>query len=208
MLAEMGRVDLSESFETRLRDWMQRVGCTTWVGLAKITGLSRDRLRRLRRGDVKSLTLHQLQAVCQGLTISLWELLAAAGANPDATEMGGSDRVKETPSRPTWEREAIAQLETLLRQWPTAAYAAEHHNLPARELVKLLHPLEHLVRTWGLEPFGNIGEIVPFNPSHHELLAEPPCEPGTPVSIRYVGYTLHNALWLRAQVRAVSPSDG
>ena len=144
--------------------------------------------------------LQDLQALSGALDISLVELLVAAGE----IESGGRSHQPDPDDAQTSFRLATLQrLEPLLRQLPTAAYAVQHHNLPANQLLKVLQPIDALLETWDVEPLGTVGTVVPFDPSWQQSLTEETYERDTPVSIRYVGYRVGNRIWLKAQVRAV-----
>jgi molecular chaperone GrpE (heat shock protein) len=101
------------------------------------------------------------------------------------------------------QQEAIAQLESWLVQWPTAAHAAQQRDdLPAHKLIPLVRPVEALVRGWGVTAIETVGAEVAFDPTVHQpkgaLLT-----PGQPVRVTHVGYRQGDRLLYRARVTSV-----
>ncbi|WP_017326175.1 helix-turn-helix transcriptional regulator [Synechococcus sp. PCC 7336] len=196
----------------QLEAWKQQAGRDTWKALAQASNLSRHRIQQLRAGAIARWPLEDLLSLCLALQISLSELAAAAGIpfDGDRSEPDRGSREVAIVERSQialeedWQREALHQLEPLLRQWPTALYAARHHNLPASQLLGLLAPLDRLLRQWEIFPLGQVGQVTAFDPSWQQPLSDEPCESGTPVSIRYIGYRWRDKLWLRAQVKRAS----
>lgn len=100
----------------------------------------------------------------------------------------------------------MAILESLLLQLPTFTDAISRHpDLPASRLLPFLQPLYQLLKTWGIEPIGQVGEIVRYNPQEHELMEDSssPAKEIEWVRIRYVGYRQGDRLLYRARVSPV-----
>ena len=67
----------------------------------------------------------------------------------------------------------------------------------------LMRQVQHLSRREGLDPVGQVGETLPFDPAAHEALT-PGLSPGTPASVVRCGYTWthddEQVILLKAQV--------
>ncbi|HIE53160.1 MAG TPA: hypothetical protein EYP85_15520 [Armatimonadetes bacterium] len=103
------------------------------------------------------------------------------------------------------EDERLALLEALtplLTQLPTIRQALEEEkvSLTARDVLALFGPVEEILRKWGWEPLGEVGDMVVFDPQWHEPAGEETIEPGEPVVVKYVGSTYRGRLLCRAQV--------
>lgn len=210
-------------WDETLSGWMVDADCSSWAQLQRTASMSRYRIQQLRQCQLSSWPLQALQSLCQALDISLTELLVGAQVispnsvgpsnSPHPSEIaskgiessGTSDQqsLLQQPSTPALHRQATLQaLEPLLRQLPTAAFAVQHHNLPASHLLKIMQPLESLLADWDVIALGNVGQVVPFDPTWQTPLTDAEYERDTPVSIRYVGYRVGRRTWLKAQVRA------
>jgi molecular chaperone GrpE (heat shock protein) len=107
-----------------------------------------------------------------------------------------------------FQQETVLTLESLLLQWPTAAYAAQQHpQAPAVKLLPLLRPLEQLLQAWQVEVIGAVGEVVAYDPRWQQVMpsgasgsSEPVLGEGDPVRVRYVGYRQGDRLLYRAKV--------
>ena len=193
--------------------WMARADCVSWAQLQRNATLSRYRIQQLRQCQLSSWPLQAMQNLCAALDIPLVELLAAANAidqtHPDWTCPDGSTpnhrkaagAAPPCPSSDAYRQATLQTLEPLLRQLPTAAYAVQHHNLPASQLLKILKPLESLLAEWNVTQLGAVGQVVPFDPTWQSFLTDTEHKRDTPVSIRYVGYRVGRRIWLKAQVR-------
>ncbi|NJM66737.1 MAG: helix-turn-helix transcriptional regulator [Acaryochloris sp. RU_4_1] len=102
-----------------------------------------------------------------------------------------------------YQRSTVQALESLLLQWPTAAYAARQHpEAPAVKILPLLHPLEALLDAWGMVPIGEVGAEIAFDPQWHQLMpgGGSTATKGDKVTVRYVGYRQGETLLYRAKV--------
>ncbi|MGK7912390.1 MAG: helix-turn-helix domain-containing protein [Synechococcus sp.] len=195
-------------WDNTLSCWMADVQCSSWAQLQRTASLSRYRIRQLRQCQLDSWSLRMLQDLCMALNISLTELLTSTQfIHPKDGEPNGSSEntllSQQQSSTPDSHRQATLQvLEPLLRQLPTAAFAVQHHNLPASQLLKILQPLESLLTEWDVIALGCVGQVVPFDPTWQSPLTDAEYKRDTPVSIRYVGYRVGRRTWIKAQVRA------
>jgi molecular chaperone GrpE (heat shock protein) len=109
--------------------------------------------------------------------------------------------------RAEFEQEILQQLESMLLQLPTAAYAAQKNpTMPARNLIPLLRPFDELLAVWDIKRIAQVGEQVSYDPHWHELM-DGEAEIGSPAIVRYVGYTRHGKLLYRARVSSEPPLE-
>lgn len=104
------------------------------------------------------------------------------------------------------QKSIIHILESLLLQWPTAAYAARKNpDAPAVKLLPLMRPLEQLLEAWNISPIGEVGAEIVYDPQWHQVMPISGKTPrvGDRVLVRYVGYRQGEQLLYRAKV---SPS--
>lgn len=87
-----------------------------------------------------------------------------------------------------FQTETFEQLQTLFTSYPIARKMAEAKpDLPAKNLLALLTPLENLLESWGIEPIGTPWSQVPYD-SHAHQPDDSDIAEGEPVYIRFVGY--------------------
>ncbi|MEM9511656.1 MAG: hypothetical protein AAF978_03070 [Cyanobacteria bacterium P01_E01_bin.48] len=194
----------TQSRDRLLQTWRDRAGYTSWAAFARAAALSRYRLDLFRQARLERLTVKDLISACSALGVSPLEYLSAT----EAIDPAEASETEHSPTKDisvedisVWQRSALDCLEPLLRQYPTARYAAEHRELSARQVLPLLLPLERLLEAWNVEPLGCVGETAAFDPTQHELLSDADIATGEPIEIRYLGYRYCGAIWLKAQVR-------
>jgi molecular chaperone GrpE (heat shock protein) len=107
-----------------------------------------------------------------------------------------------TTLRQQWQQEALELLESWLLQWSAAANAAQQNpTFPAKTLVALAKPLDHLLEAWQVTPLGVIGEELIYNPKQHQLVKGGfDVKPGDPVIVQHVGFMQGDRLLHRAKV--------
>jgi molecular chaperone GrpE (heat shock protein) len=213
----------ASDYTDRLRQLMLQVNLSSWASLYRATGLPRYQIQRLRQGQIQVLPVASLVTLSQVLQTSLPQLLeqftSMTEPLPVRYDSGASERLtlKAEYRRLQKELEQQAQdlehlfqqtvlqiLEPLLLQWPTAAYAARQNpRAPAIKLLPLLHPLDQLLQSWGIEAIGVVGEETPYDPQWHQPL-EGAIAVHDIVRVRYVGYRRGEQLLYRAKVSLVS----
>ncbi len=100
----------------------------------------------------------------------------------------------------------IDRLLPLLVQYQTLRQVIEKHpDLPAQQLFPLFAILDGLIEDWHLEPIGQVGEQVPFDPQHHQP-DSPSLQPGDLVYIRFVGYRSGDIIHTPAKVSRQLPA--
>lgn len=223
----MGVDQTSPDYTQRLQHLMQQVGLSSYKALSQRSGVSLRQLTRLRQGQIKQTQVEPLLKLAQVLQVSLTDLLGIftaqaeefSSAHPESLqpqppgtlalklEYQRLEKQLEQQRQVLWQefqQATLQTLESLLLQWPTAAYAAQNNpQAPAVRLLPLLRPVEQLLQKWDIEPIGSVGVAVPYNPQVHQLL-EGTTQPGSPVKIRYVGYQQGDKLLYRAKVSPVA----
>ncbi len=209
-------------YSVTLRSLMAQANLPSYRSLSQTSGSSRSAIDALRRGQVGQLRLDTLQGLSHALGVSLETLIHQFGPAADGTPPPSStdpvkalreecDRLQTQLAtqaetvRQQVQQEAIAQLESWLVQWPTAAHAAaQRDDLPAHRLLPLVRPIEELIRRWGLVPIEAVGAEVPFDPQIHQPKAG--CiAPGQRVRVSHVGYRQGDRLLHRARVIPIAP---
>jgi transcriptional regulator with XRE-family HTH domain len=201
-----------------LRQKMQSAGVSSFQSLSDLTGVSRRAIDTLRKGNAANLRYADLAKVAEVLKINCSELIAICiESNNPESEVPTShiDALKEEYQRlqqqlelqsqelrSQFEREVIQELESLLLQLPSAAYAAQNNlNMSAKNILPLFRPLDALLQKWGIKTIGSVGAEVIYNPQYHQLMegTEDLVE-GDLAIVRYVGYMQGEKLLYRARI--------
>lgn len=203
-------VDYTPQLQALMRS--QRI--PSFKQLCERTGISEKQLRRLRRGEIKELRLATLYQLSQGLGVSISELLATFDAGTIAPSSDSNlqkeyDRLQQQlieQRQALWQefqQESLQILEPWLLQWSAAAYAAQQNpQAPAVKLLPLLRPIEKLLEHWEIVATAIVGEEIPYDPQHHQLMGGT-AEPGQLVRVRYAGYRQGDRLLYRAKVSPI-----
>lgn len=218
-------------FRQSLRKLMAQVGISSIEELARRSQVSTWQIYRIEWGLISRLSLENAVKLANTLQVSISALLTDLCPNdlilnvPAGVELSSRDstgevgRIEQEYRR--LEREMAEQrlrliaefqqatleaLETLLLQWPTAAaMARKNPQLPAVNLLALVRPVSELLKGWGVEAIGAVGEGVPYDPQCHQL-TEGQAGKGDRVWVRYVGYRQGDRLLYRAKVSPFAPS--
>jgi hypothetical protein len=173
-----------------LRPLLVKAKIPNWQQRAITSRLSASRLRQLRRGQVSTWKISEMQKLSMALQISLASLL-------EKLEL---INVPDVPQLSDFQYASYQIIESFLTYWPAAAHQAQlDPSFPASKLLPLVGSIDRLVTSWGIEPIGQVGKITPFNPQLHQSL-EGTILPATPVQIRYPGYQQGHRLLTRAKV--------
>lgn len=200
-----------------LRHLMELVGISSFQLLSDRTGMSRRAIDTLRKGNAATLRYADLAKLAEVLQIEVNELIAKFISEPSNSEVSISaiaalreeyQRLQQKfehqkqELRSQFERETIHQLESLLLQLPSAAYAAQQNpNMLAKNILPLLRPLDALLQKWGITTIGSVGAEVSYDPYRHQLMeGSDELEEGSMVIVRYVGYMQGEKLLYRARV--------
>jgi molecular chaperone GrpE (heat shock protein)/DNA-binding Xre family transcriptional regulator len=209
----------SEAAQT-LQGLMQKAGFASVRSLSQAACVSRHQIGLLQQGKLTQMRLSSLLQLSQALQLPLVAFLAKFGAvSSDSSDSGSPksaavlqqeyNRLQTQMAQQQQElwlefqQACLHQLESLLLQWPTAAYAAQQNlQAPAVRLLPLLKPLEQLLLSWGVEAIAAVGTEVPYDPQLHQLI-DGSADPGDLVRVRYVGYRQADRLLYRAKVSPV-----
>jgi transcriptional regulator with XRE-family HTH domain len=204
----------------RLRTLMTQAGISSFRELSRRAAVSQWQVQQVRTGPLSNLRWGVLCQLSQALNLSPSQLIAALDhpSSPTVTATNNSDvrdgeslkqeyqrlqaqlNQQSSQLRQDFQRESLEQLESFLRFWPTAAARVQQNpQLPAKNILPLIRPLQQLLEDWGLIPIGDIDAIVPYNPQQHQL-KQGQANPGDRVRITHRGYYHGNCLLWRAQV--------
>jgi transcriptional regulator with XRE-family HTH domain len=216
--------------QPKFEELMENAGIFSLEELSRRSGISQWQLLRLQHGLMPKMPVEVIVKLAQTLGVSVDRLLGDFyGQTSPSLPLGTADNIAPSneiadlrqeyaalqtqmlQQRGTLEREfqetSLKVIESWLWQWPTAAALAQKNpQLEATKLLPLVKPLVDLLKNWGVEPLGLIGEKVAYDPVYHELL-EGSVTPGDLVFIRYVGYTQNSNLLYRAKVSPVKLED-
>ncbi len=200
-----------------LRHFMKLVDISSFQVLSDRAGVSRRAIDTLRKGNAATLRYSDLAKLAEVLQIEVNELIAKFISNTSNPE-SASDAIaslreeyqrlqqklehQKQELRSQFERETIQQLESLLLQLPSAAYAAQQNpQMLAKNILPLLRPLDALLEKWGITIIGSIGAEVAYDPQKHQLMeGSDQLEEGAIAIVRYVGYMQGEKLLYRARV--------
>ena len=195
-----------------LRQLMKLVGISSFQALSDRTGISRRAIDTLRKGNAATLRYADLAKLAEVLQIELNEFIpkfipessssTIADLQEEYKHLQQKLETQKQELRSQFERETIQQLESLLLQLPSAAHAAQNNpNMPAKNILPLLRPLDALLQKWGISMIGSVGAEVSYDPQKHQLMeGSNEIEDGDLAIVRYVGYMQGEKLLYRARV--------
>ena len=214
-------------FTHNLQTLMQKVGFASFKSLSLAAGVSQWQILQLRRGKIRQMRVEILLKLSQVLQISGGELAETFGVQGLSLKTAKTqhedyniDLLKQITElqnehkrislsllqqrellQQEFQRSSLQILESLLLQWPTAAYRArEDHQLAAVKILPLVDkPLEALLQSWGVSAIATVAAEIPYNPQLHQLL-EGTAQPEEIVKVRYTGYMQYDQLLYRARV--------
>lgn len=207
--------------EQILKQLIAEAGIADLQELSKVAGVSQLQLIRLSRGLIEKMQLETLLKIAIGLKMPLNDLLVRflpdGSFGEPATEvenlkqeyrrLEGEVERQKAELKLKFEYGSIQKLESWLLQWPVAAAAAKNNSqLSASKILPLVKPVENLIREWGVEAIGAVGETTTYDPKVHQLI-EGAAEPGAAVKIRYLGYRHRDRLLYRAKVSPLNNSN-
>ena len=101
--------------------------------------------------------------------------------------------------------ENFEQLQALLTNYPTAKMMIKFKpDLPAKNVISLLKPLDNFLSYWQISPIGQPWQKVKFDPQFHQPDSDDINE-GDFVYIRFVGYSRDNNVLAKAKVSRFLP---
>ena len=200
-----------------LRQLMKLAGISSFQILSDRTGVSRRAIDTLRKGNAATLRYADLAKIAEVLQIEVTELIVTCitlSPNPESSNSEIASLREEYQRlqnqlahqkqdlRSQFEQEVIQQLEALILQLPSAAYAAQTNpNMLAKNILPLLRPINALLHKWGITAIGVVGAQVAYDAQKHEVMdGSEQIEEGDLAIVRYVGYMQKEKLLYRARV--------
>ena len=200
-----------------LRQLMKQVGISSFQILSERTGISRRAIDTLRKRNAATLRYADLAKLAEVLQIEVTEVIAKFISDSNNPESPISEiaalreeyqrlqqklELQKFELRSQFERETIQQLESLILQLPSAAYAAQQNpNMLAKNILPLLRPIDALLQKWGITAIGSVGKEVNFDSQKHQLMeGSDEIKEGDIAIVRYVGYMQGEKLLYRARV--------
>ncbi|MGB5592940.1 MAG: helix-turn-helix transcriptional regulator [Crocosphaera sp.] len=219
----------------QLHQLMQQAGIDSFEQLSQVSGVSQWQLNRLLAGLLPKLTIGILLKLSKALQVPLehlltqfetdnslaqdWEVATreiplnldtkSASFKQEYENLQQQLNTQKETLEKDFQASSIGTLESWLLQWPTAAIVAQKNpEISAVKLLPLVKPIFELLKQWGLEMKGTVGEVVPYDPQFHQLLeGGGNAETGERVIIRYVGYLQGDKLLYRAKVSPVRKDE-
>ncbi len=206
--------------KTILKQWMTAKGIKDYLQLSRESKVSELQFYRLEHGLIDRIPLGILKKIAFTLDISPYTLITDLTSDSSITQtdekqedlkaeyqrlLAENEELKQNLIL-EYQRDAIAILESLLLQLPTFIHAINQNpEIPAKQLLPLMQPLEDLLAVWEIETIGKVGEIVDYNSQLHELIDDVASDTNDieKVKIRYVGYRQGDNLLYRAKVSAI-----
>lgn len=200
-----------------LRLLMKQVGISSFQILSERTGISRRAIDTLRKRNAATLRYADLAKLAEVLQIEVTEVIAKFISDSNNPESPISEiaalreeyqrlqqklELQKFELRSQFERETIQQLESLILQLPSAAYAAQQNpNMLAKNILPLLRPIDALLQKWGITAIGAVGKEINFDSQKHQLMeGSDEIKEGDIAIVRYVGYMQGEKLLYRARV--------
>ncbi len=202
---------------------LKELNFSSWEDWQQKSGLSRESLPYLAGGNFHKITFGDLTKLAASLKWSLAELIENLAL--DYTEKTPQQKLLEEKEELRREcgrlREMIQQqkaeitadvrestfqqLQSLLTNYPSIRPMTEAQpNLPAKNLISLLTPLDDLLESWGYEAIGKPWQQVSFNPQLHQPDRDEIAE-GDLVYVRFVGYRKGDKIFCPAKVSKTLP---
>jgi molecular chaperone GrpE (heat shock protein) len=200
-----------------LRLLMKQVGISSFQILSERTGISRRAIDTLRKRNAATLRYADLAKLAEVLQIEVTEVIAkfisdsnnpqspileVAALREEYQRLQQKLEQQKLELRSQFERETIQQLESLILQLPSAAYAAQQNpNMLAKNILPLLRPIDALLQKWEITAIGAVGKEVDFDSQKHQLMeGSDEIKDGDVAIVRYVGYMQGEKLLYRARV--------
>jgi hypothetical protein len=188
-----------------LRRLMKVAGIFSFRSLGDRSKVSLGNISKLRRDQADLIGYRDLNnlGICLGISVeALVSKFSQIKPQPESQKIAPID-IQES-GQAQFQQEVLAKLESLLLQLPTAAHVITNNpNFPARNLLPLLRPLDHLLEDWGIKAIAPVGTEVNYDPRLHQLMDGAELElvkEGDVVLVRYTGYVRGEQLLYRARV--------
>jgi transcriptional regulator with XRE-family HTH domain len=209
-----------------LQNLMNNAGISSLTQLSNLSGLSPWEISRLEMGLLPKLSVETLVKLAHVLQVSTDNLLMAflpcslfpqdlslspsSNREPEFSALSEEYQRLQTKLQSLeadllqqWQDSSLDVLESWLIYWPTAIAAAKNNpSLPAQNVIRLVKPVQELIKSWGLRAIASVGNKVAYDPQFHELI-EGVAEEGDVVRVRNVGYMKGDRLYLKAKVSQI-----
>lgn len=209
----------SPDFSEQLRSLLEAANIPSFRALCRTAEVSKWQVEQVRRGQIATLRVENLQRMSAALGLSLTDFISQFSAAPRQSTVAPQldaaalkDEYQRLQAQLEQQREqllaefqqaTLQTLESMLVQLPTALYTAQQKpDIPASRLAPLVRPLDQLLSQWGIEAIAPVGAEIPYDPQQHQLM-EGSAQPGDTVRVRYVGYVQGDRLLYRAKVSPV-----
>ncbi|MBL1209656.1 helix-turn-helix transcriptional regulator [Geminocystis sp. GBBB08] len=192
-----------------LRELMTQAQIRDYLQLSRQSQVSELQFYRLENNLLDHIPLGVVKKIAKTLNIPVTTLIDYLSGNLDLfnenyqknLQIDNQEEISHLITE--YQQETISILESLLLQLPTLIHVINNNpELPASRILPLLQPLNQLLSSWEIEPIGQVGDIVNYNPQEHELMEnnDLSLEEIQLVEIRYVGYRQKDKLLYRAKV--------
>lgn len=106
-----------------------------------------------------------------------------------------------------WQEKIFTEINSLLTNYPTAKMMVKFKpDLPAKNVISLLKPLENLLSLWDIQAIGKPWQKVNFDPELHSADSEN-IKSGDIVYIRFVGYLQGENILIKAKASQSLPGQ-
>jgi transcriptional regulator with XRE-family HTH domain len=194
----------------QLRQLMKSAGISTFKDLKERSQVGMGAIAKLRRGEADLISYKDLNNLGLSLGISVEDLSSEFSPKFSQAQSKIANKEKEQAElKSEFQQEVLTKLESLLLQLPTAIYAiSKNPEVPARNLLPLMRPIENLLQDWGIEAIARVGVEVNFDPRLHQPMnATDIVNAGDRVLVRYTGYVSGDRLLYRARVSKIVKSS-
>lgn len=208
---------------------MERVGIPNWKALKAKSGLNKTAFFQLRDNEAAKLKFTEITNLATVFNLTIFELLEKLNIlqpNPQL-ELSRQEcsKLQQQLQQIATEKETLRQ-EELQQQhveltnqfrnsticWMLTNYSSIYQmvemnpELPAKNLLPMLTPLDNVLSEWGYQTIGKAWEQVAYNPQIHQPDATDISE-GELVYIRFVGYQHQDKILCPAKVSRTLPEN-
>jgi len=186
-----------------LRQLMKEAGISSFRNLSDRSEVSLNTITKLRCGQADLIYYKDLDRLANCLKVAIAELISKfSDLKPQTQNLQIAQ--SELLTKLEFQQDVLIKLESMLLQLPTVVYAiSKNPDLPARNLLPLLRPLDNLLQDWGIEAIATVGSEVDYNPKLHQLMGSESIQAGDRVLVRYTGYVKGDQLLYRARVSSI-----
>jgi molecular chaperone GrpE (heat shock protein) len=205
---------MNEDRTLKLQALMHKVGIKSFKKLYELTGTSDRTIRKIRSGEIGTISWQTLTNISTTLQITIYELTeifgAPASSNSDRQKLDSLHQEYQYLQRQfqqqretlqsEFQYQSLQTLESFLTYFPTAkSAAAKNPDFPASKIFPLVQSIDRLISQWGVTVIGEVGSELIYDPRWHQLI-EGTANAGELVVIRYVGYRQGDKPIFRAKV--------